>query len=244
MSVATSQPPDATDQQGMATYFTRPTGGEWDRSPFLYDVMMQSNGNSRVPIAACAATGLPGQLAKGFASFPQGWVAGLLQAVMMQGLLGKSQEAPADIRNQQLAAIIWAALQDKRRTYRVLRWLALNVLPKDAVFIGGRLGGSFFTAYALRMGSLPFRLKLAGSAANFALASYGSAILAISSGDRALHSILYAILSGRADGSVCVPEGKMLRELKDMNDKDGADVAPMVELLKNVLQLAQTMGAP
>ncbi|MDE1145269.1 MAG: hypothetical protein PW843_01450 [Azospirillaceae bacterium] len=197
------QPQADPAESAFLASFRRP-GGADDGSPHLFQRVGESNGNPSLPIAACPSHGVGQQVVDGFVSFPQGWVGGLLQLSMLAGAWGSTQKHHAEIRNHELAAILWVADQDHDRTKQLVRWMAVNVLPQDAVFMASRFGGGYFTAYALRFTKLkPKILAFLGSVSNFALAGYGSAIMAIAKGDRRLESIIYSIISGRYAPSAC-----------------------------------------
>ncbi|WP_148293530.1 hypothetical protein [Azospirillum sp. B4] len=207
----------------------------------LFRQVAENHGDPRAPAAACRYAGTVDQLTQGFASFPQGWAGALFQLLLMSGGLGEAQKRAAVLRNNRLAAVLWLAFQEPSRLYQLVRWLAQNVLPKDAAFLAARFGGGYFTAFALKFTRLPPQLALSGAVSNFALASYGSAILAVAKGDEALHAIAVAILSGRYDG-LCIPVDRLEREMRQLDDKEGPDTAPMVELLRDVLRLAEAAG--
>lgn len=118
------------------------TGGPDDAARFQR--MVEANGASGNSIATFPPSAMLEQLGNGFVSFPQGWVGGMIQAAMMSGAFGDGQKHHAEIRNQQVAAILYAALHDLAATYQLMRWLIINVLPKDRAFVAGRLAGSFF----------------------------------------------------------------------------------------------------
>ncbi|MBB6249519.1 hypothetical protein [Nitrospirillum iridis] len=225
----------AQEANALLSRLNRPDGTGWADHPELFNKMADANGNPSLPIAACPTHGILDQVSKGFLSFPQGWAGGLIQITMLAGTFGEVQKRHAVLRNHVLHSVISMALQDLERTGRVLKWIAINVLPKDAAFIAARFGGAAFTAYALRLRKLNDTARYGGLGLNFILASYGSAILGIAKGDRQLHAIAYSILSGRYDG-LCVPVDKMERELKDMDIKD---TGPMVDALKGILNFAQ-----
>jgi hypothetical protein len=216
------------------------TGGPDDAARFQR--MVEANGASGNSIAAFPPSAMLEQLGNGFVSFPQGWVGGMIQAAMMSGAFGDGQKHHAEIRNQQVAAILYAALHDLAATYQLMRWLIINVLPKDWAFVAGRLAGSFFTMWASGISRLPTKgLKIAGSASSFVVASYGSAILAIAKGDHTLASILVAVMTGQYDNAVDVSETKTQNEIRLLDENDGQDIAPGIELLHKVLTFSQNL---
>lgn len=231
-----------TAPDDLVAYFNRPAGAEWDDNPHLFHQMSMMNGNPGITLRSCPVPGIAGQLAQGFSSFPQGWVGGMLQVSMAAGLWGETQRIHAEIRNRQLAAILYAAKEDLGMTIRLIRWMFVNILPKDWAFVSGRFAGGAYTAWSTGLLNLKGGIKLAGGFSNFALASYGSAILAIAKNDRRLVSILNAITTGRYDGTICIPDENLQKELKDFNDKLGDDIAPMVKTLEDVLKLSQQMA--
>jgi hypothetical protein len=243
MSVVPASPTAASDQDGLLQYFQQLDSPVWADDASRFRMMMQSDGSARFPVSACPTMSIPEQFAKGFASFPQGWVGGMLQAAMMWGAFGDTQKHHAEIRNQQLSAILYFAKQDLKTTFRVVRWLAINVLPKDWAFVAGRLAGGAFTMRATGLAKLPKWGRLAAAGSSLVLASYGSAILAIAKGDYQLTSILNAIATGRYDGAICIPEGQLRNELRSLNDKYGEDIAPAMQLIDRVQALIQSLGA-
>lgn len=204
----------------------------------LFPKLMQVNGSAAVPLAACRYVGALEQIEKGFVSFPQGWVAALLQLSMLSGAWGENQKRMAQLRQHQLSAILWVAKEDWARTKQMVAWIVHNVLPKEEAFIGGRLGGGAFTSFALKLTRLNWKAALSGAGANFVLASYGSAIMAIQHGQTQIPVIIHAIISGHYDG-LCLPVDQMERELPKFDGKDGPDIAPMVQRLEEVWRLTQ-----
>ncbi|TWB09332.1 hypothetical protein FBZ89_14216 [Nitrospirillum amazonense] len=229
-----------TADDDVVALFNQPEGQDWRDHPSLFRQTAAMNGDPNLPVAACHSAGVVEQFGKGFASYPQGLAAVLLQITMEKGLWGEVQKRHASIRGHQLSGILWLGLQDTDRTMRLLWWLTKNALPKDAPYLAGRFGGGTFTGWALKLGRLGKAWPL-GVVPMFVLAGYGSGILAMERGNIAFDAIAYAILSGRYEG-ICLPADRIKRELQDMENKEGPEIAPMVQMLKDVMRLAQGAG--
>lgn len=206
--------------------------------PRLFKYLVERNGNPSLSVAACRVESIPEQLWHGFASFPRGWAAAYINLTMIGGVFGQTQRKHAILRNQQLAAILWACQQDMARTARVVRWLLKNALVNEAALVGGRFAGGAFTMYALKMSRLARVSKYSGLVSNVVLAGYGSSIMAIANGNTLHEKIVYSILSGRYDG-FC------FQAPPSSNDEDSFidnDIESMIDILQNVHKFTQDNG--
>lgn len=143
--------------------------------------------------------------ADGIYNHPKTWWIGIIQVQMVMGIWGHQRRAQAMIRQNHLARILHAMLDEKNKKVTeelVVKSLKFNLKYRKAD-MAGRLHGGLFTNYASMGGrkgqSLPRGLKWSGRITNFTLASFGATIQSIVKGNPYSDAILNSIISGKPE---------------------------------------------
>ena len=195
-----------------------------------------------IDIHACVSPGASSQLVQGFLGYPRGYIAGILQASMMQGLLGETNKKFADLRHQQLSMILYEAFEHYAALQKILAWFVANQLSGEIASLAGRAAGAWFTNYALKLRKLPNGARRALLVPNLILAMYGSAIMKIDSGDRELARIIGAMITGRGNFEVCIPIDAMKQQLEKMIIPSSPELEKLLSLLRRTKDFMDNLG--